>query len=373
LEAIDSILHVLGFFGGAFFLSLVINTFFLRFARTLGIRNKNQLEIRWSNISKPSLGGISFYISYLMSFMFYAIIFGEHDVFHNEALLGFFFSIFLAFILGLADDAYDTRPILKLLAQILCGVLLVLTGNEIQLFPWPVLNTGMTIFWVVSIMNSINMLDNMDGIATIGSIFIILTMLGISVPFYFLNNVDFFFLIAILGSLVSFLIFNWNPSKMFMGDTGSQFLGMFLAYYSIKLLWNNGIEENEYSIFANLTLVLVTFCIPIMDTTFVTIRRLMRGQSPLVGGKDHTTHTLFYKGLSDRQVAYVFLILGFVSCLLALNIAKFIPSDSLVLVLFWIFFIVLLLTVFKLIPKDQPVKEADNEAKQTAKRMSEDA
>ncbi|MDG1915934.1 MAG: hypothetical protein P8I55_15260 [Crocinitomix sp.] len=104
-----------------------------------------------------------------MSFMFYAIIFGEQDVFHNEALLGFFLSIFLAFILGLAYDAYDTHPILKLLAQILCGVLLVLTGNEIQLFPWPVLNAGMTIFWVAAIMNSINMLDNMDGIAKIGS------------------------------------------------------------------------------------------------------------------------------------------------------------------------------------------------------------
>ncbi len=360
METIDSILHILAFFGGTFFLSLVINTFFLRFSRTLGIRNKNQLEIRWSNISKPSLGGISFYISYLMSFMFYAIIFGEQDVFHNEALLGFFFSIFLAFLLGLADDAYDIKPLLKLLAQILCGVLLVLTGNEIQLFTWPILNSIMTVFWVVAVMNSINMLDNMDGIATIASIFIILTMLGISLPFYFLNNVDFFFLIAILGSLVSFLIFNWNPSKMFMGDTGSQFLGMFLAYYSIKLLWNNGIEENEYSILSNLTLVLVTFFIPILDTTFVTIRRVLRGQSPLVGGKDHTTHTLFYKGLNDRQVAYVFIILGFLSCLLALNIAKFIPGDSLVLVLFWVFFIFLLVVVFKLIPKE-PFLEKVNE------------
>ena len=158
-----------------------------------------------------------------------------------------------------------------------------------------------------------------------------------------------------------------------MGDRGWQFLGMFLAYYSIKLLWNNGIEDNKYSIFVNLTLVLVTFCIPILDTTFVTIRRLIRGQSPLFGGKDHTTHTLFYKGLNDRQVAYVFLILGFVSCLLALNIAKFIPYDSLVLVLFWIFFMFLLLTVFKLIPKDQPAKEIENGVNQTAKRLSEDA
>ena len=353
METINSILHILGFFGGAFFLSLVINTFFLRFARTLGIRNKNHLEVRWSNISKPSLGGISFYISYLMSFMFYAIIFGESDVFQNKELLGFFFSISLAFLLGLSDDAYDTRPMIKLMAQIMCGVLLILTGNEIQLFPSEILNKVLTVMWVVAIMNSINMLDNMDGITTIASIFIILTMLGMSLPFYFLDNVDFFLLIAILGSLVSFLIFNWNPSKMFMGDTGSQFLGMFLAYYSIKLLWNNGIPDNNYSIFSNVTLVLITFSIPIIDTTFVVIRRIMKGQSPLVGGKDHTTHTLFYKGLSDRQVAYVFLILGIVSSLLALNVAKFIPHDSLVLILMWVYIIFLLITVFKLIPKEE--------------------
>lgn len=350
-ETIHSILHILGFFGGAFFLSLVINTFFLKFSRTLGIRNKNDVEIRWSSVSKPSLGGISFYISYLMSFMFYAIIFGESDVFQNKELLGFFFSISLAFLLGLSDDAYDTRPLVKLLAQIMCGVLLVLTDNQIRLFPWETLNMILTVVWVVGIMNSINMLDNMDGISTIASVFIILTMLGISLPFYFLDNVDFFLLIAILGSLVSFLIFNWNPSKMFMGDTGSQFLGMFLAYYSIKLLWNNGIDENHYSIFSNITLVLITFCIPILDTTFVTIRRLIRGQSPLIGGKDHTTHTLFYKGLNDRQVAYVFLILGIVSSLLALNVAKFIPVDSLVLVLLWVYVVFLLVTVFLLLPK----------------------
>jgi UDP-GlcNAc:undecaprenyl-phosphate GlcNAc-1-phosphate transferase len=89
----------------------------------------------------------------------------------------------------------------------------------------------------------------------------------------------------------------------------------------------------------------------------------MRGQSPMVGGKDHTTHTLFYKGLSDRQVAFVFVILGFVACLLALNVAKFIPSDSLVLVLIWVFVIFLLVTVFKLIPKgkdEKSVKGTDN-------------
>ncbi len=285
--------------------------------------------------------------------MFYAIIFGQQDVFQNKELLGLFFSISLAFLLGLSDDAYDTRPMLKLATQLLCGVLLIITDNEIQLFGSDLVNYAVTIIWVIGVMNSINMLDNMDGIASIATIFIILVMLGISLPFYFLNNVEFFLLISILGSLVSFLLFNWNLSKMFMGDSGSQFLGMFIAYFSIKLLWNNGIEAGDYSIFTNMTLVAITFSIPIIDTTFVTIRRIANGQSPMIGGKDHTTHTLVYKGLNDRQVAFVFVILGLVSSLLALNIAKFIPHDSLVLILIWIYLNFLLVTAFKLVPKEK--------------------
>ena len=173
------------------------------------------------------MGGISFYITYLMGFVFYAIIFGQSDVFQNKELLGFFFSVSLAFLLGLSDDAYDTKPLIKLSAQIMCGILLILTGTEIELFGIDWLNKVLTIVWVIAIMNSINMLDNMDGIATIASIFIILTMIGISLPFILLDNVNFFMLIAILGALVGFLLFNFHPSKMFMGDTGSQFLGIF--------------------------------------------------------------------------------------------------------------------------------------------------
>lgn len=101
----------------------------------------------------------------------------------------------------------------------------------------------------------------------------------------------------------------------------------------------------------NTTLVLITFSIPILDTTFVTIRRLMRGQSPMKGGKDHSTHTLFYKGLTDRQVAYVFLLMAIVSSLLALNVAKYVPVNSPTLILLWVYEVVLLVIIFKLIPR----------------------
>lgn len=347
-QSVESLTDLAVFFGGAFALSIVINSFMLRFVRTLGIRHQSEMTIRWSNQSKPAVGGISFYISYLMGFMFYAILFGQEDVFRNSELLGLFITITLAFLLGLSDDAYDTKPLIKLGIQVLCGAILILTGSAVEVFQAAWLNNLVTIIWVVGIMNSINMLDNMDGITTISCIFIILTILGISIPFQLVNNVEIFLLITVLGALCGFIIFNWNPSRMFMGDTGSQFLGMFLAFFSIKFLWNAGMEAGNYSAFSNFTLVLIAFSVPLMDTTFVTVRRLARRQKPWIGGKDHTTHMLSYKGLTDRQVALVFIGLGMIALLLSLNIAKYIPKDSLLLVSMWFYVGVLLVIFFSL-------------------------
>jgi UDP-GlcNAc:undecaprenyl-phosphate GlcNAc-1-phosphate transferase len=345
-DSVESLVDLAYFFAGAFLLSVVINAIMMRFVRNLGMRHQDETTIRWSNQSKPAVGGISFYISYLMGFMFYAIIFGQQDVFNNSELLGLFITITLAFLLGLSDDAYDTKPLIKLGVQILCGFILIWTDNAIQLFDTAWINYMITVVWVVGIMNSINMLDNMDGITTISSIFIILTIIGISIPFEMVNNVEIFLLITVLGALCGFLIFNWNPSKMFMGDTGSQFLGMFLAFFSIKFLWNAGIETGNYSEFSNFTLVLIAFSVPLMDTTFVTVRRLAKRQRPWVGGKDHSTHMLSYKGLTDRQVALVFIGLGLIGLMLSLKIAKYIPKDSLLLVTMWFYVGVLLLIFF---------------------------
>lgn len=359
-ESLDSIVNLLGFFAGAFVLSVIINNFLLKFAKSLGIRNKNDLTIRWSNESKPSLGGISFYLTFLLGFMIYAITFGETDVFQNQALLALFFSINVAFLLGLSDDAYDTKPFIKLFCQILCGVILVSMNSGIQLFEQDWLNNTITILWVVGMMNSINMLDNMDSITTVTSIFIIVIIIGISLPFSLVNNVDLFLLITTLGTLSGFLIFNWNPAKLFMGDTGSQFLGMFLAYFSIRFLWNAGVAEDSYSIFSNITLVLITFATPIIDTTFVTIRRLSKGKSPMVGGKDHTTHTLSYRGFSDKQVGMVFVVFGIVSSLLAYNIANFIPHGSYSLLLIWLYVVMMLIIFFSLTKKRDKSSKTSN-------------
>ena len=150
--------------------------------------------------------------------------------------------------MGLADDAYNTRPFLKFFVQVLCGVILIFSSVNkpsdhstiIQIFENNTLNYILTIVWVVGIMNSINMLDNMDGITSLTSIFIILIIL-----FYLSINSDFenFDFIALLGFSCThaFLFYNWHPSKMFMGDLEVNLLDYSLCfcikYIEFIFLW----------------------------------------------------------------------------------------------------------------------------------------
>src|SRR5277367_5821794 len=117
--------------------SFLINSLFLRFSKTLGMRNGNNgTIIRWQSQSKPSVGGFSFYIIFLLSIVTYSVFFNAHQVFLNKQFIGFLLSTMLGFLLGLADDAYDTRPFLKFTTQLTCAILLIVTGTIINISPY---------------------------------------------------------------------------------------------------------------------------------------------------------------------------------------------------------------------------------------------
>lgn len=312
------------FFVSIVFFSLFINTILLKFATTLGIREKEAPIIRWSNVSKPALGGLSFYIAFLLSMASFSIFFEPELIFKHSETLGLLASTAIAFLMGLADDAYDTKPWLKFGIQIACGAILIASGTVIELVEVDWVNYVLTVLWVIGIMNSINMLDNMDGITTsVSMAIIIICIISLSFQNGFMEF-DYMVMLGICAALIGFLFFNWHPSKMFMGDTGSQFLGMFLAYIGIKYLWNGTLYSGENQMIQQVIQVLVAFIIPIVDTTSVVINRLARKQSPFVGGKDHTTHHLSYLGLSDSQVGFTFLGLGVLSMLISVGIYRFI-------------------------------------------------
>jgi UDP-GlcNAc:undecaprenyl-phosphate GlcNAc-1-phosphate transferase len=194
---------------------------------------------------------------------------------------------------------------------------MILTGVYIELFQDIYLNYLITLFWVVGIMNSINMLDNMDAITTIVSINIALGSIVLITAQSDFENMHLFVLVGVLSSLFAFLYYNWHPSKMYMGDTGSQFLGVFLAYMGITYFWNDAYQTGVVIPSKQVITALLAFILPIIDTTVVVVKRISRRQSPFVGGKDHTTHCLAYIGLNDRTVASVFAVISFVSlCLI---------------------------------------------------------
>ena len=226
----------------------------------------------------------------------------------------------LGFLAGLYDDAFNTNPLLKFILQLTCGLILVGFNVKINISNIEFINIFFTLVWVVGLMNSINMLDNMDGVTASISAMIIAGIIGVSAMTGNAASSEFYMLIlvGVLGALIGFLRFNWTPSKIFMGDTGSQFLGVFLAATSIIFLWQFNSGNQGLLQVKPFVLPALFFIIPIIDTTTVTVRRLLRGQSPFVGGKDHITHHFAYLGLKESNIVLLLMVTTLVSFPIAL-------------------------------------------------------
>ena len=224
----------------------------------------------------------------------------------------------LAFLMGLADDAFNTQPLLKFSTQVFCALIVIFSGHSVNIFQNQFINYMLTVVWIVGLMNSVNMLDNMDGITSIVSILASFFMVIVNVSLFNTNSYSTTLNLGVLGALCGFLVFNFHPAKMFMGDTGSQFLGLFLGVMGIDNCWNNptSIQINGFPI-ANIVIVILVFLLPLTDTITVIINRSVKGNSPFIGGKDHTTHHLFFKGITEKRIAILFFVIGGVAIGLA--------------------------------------------------------
>lgn len=343
------ILQLIGFGVGGIIVAIICNTLFLSFSHSLGIRNKNDVTVRWSNQSKPSLGGISFYLVFIFATMAYSIVFNdEPNILHNRQFVGLLSASTLAFLMGLADDAYNTKPFLKLFVQIFCGVILVTTGTIIDVFHNFGADSIVTVVWVIIVMNSLNMLDNMDGITGSTVFFILASTIAANWLFYGFNtNVWSIMMISVIGAVIGFLTMNVNPAKLFMGDAGSQFIGLYVAFFAIDNLWNVSTIQNTHS-WLGACVVLVAFTPAAVDTLTVVINRIRKGKSPMVGGKDHTTHHLVYSGYTDRGVWYIFLIIGLLSTVLTISMVNLIILEAIVPVVFFLaYFVFVFLILYR--------------------------
>jgi UDP-GlcNAc:undecaprenyl-phosphate GlcNAc-1-phosphate transferase len=347
--ALNLPLFYFSYFTLVFVLSILMNSLFLKFARTLGIRRSENI-IRWSDIYKPALGGITFYITFLLSLIIYSLFFEQTNILLHSETLGILAACTIAFLMGLADDAYDTNPILKFSAQVFCGIILIYSGISIRLFENDYINYILTMLWVVGIMNAINLLDNMDAIASIVSLNALITMVCLLIINKQSGSVFITLILGTGSALSAFLLFNWFPSKMYMGDTGTQFLGVFMAALSILFLWGTT-PEPLLPASRNVISVLLTFALPIIDTTTVFTNRILKGSSPFVGGKDHTTHHLFYLGIKEPKIALIFAGYSAISLVLVVLINKYIQEWSILYFFIFLGYFVLSLIAFFIITR----------------------
>lgn len=306
------------FFIYSIIVGLLMHRFFIIRAEKYKIKKANTSAERWSSQTKPILGGLTFYALFLFSILNYMFFFDIENLLKPE-VFGTILVVTISFLMGLADDMLNTPPGFKFIFQILATFILIYSGVYIRIFDTQLYNYLLTGFWVVGIMNSINMLDNMDAITTSVSIsiltvaLVIMNILGNFSPFLLLIS------FGALAALLSFLYYNWNPAKMYMGDNGSQFLGALLAIIGIYCFWNAPEMTNHSNLYP-FFFAFLAFIVPISDTTTVTINRLLRKQSPFVGGRDHTTHHLSYAGLHEKKIAILLFSINLFFGLIAISI-----------------------------------------------------
>ena len=208
--------------------------------------------------------------------------------------------------LGFVDDFYSIKPASKLIGQVAVASALLFFHYRLQWTQSLVGDAMLTLFWIVGITNAFNLLDNMDGLCA--GIFIIAGGFLLSAGFGVQTVAPAAsYLAALLGAAAGFLVYNFHPATIFMGYTGSLFLGLNIAVLTLMARSHDGARSGLLSAMAVPVLLLL---IPIFDTTLVTAIRLLSGRKPSQGGRDHTSHRLVAIGLSQRTAVTVLWLLG---------------------------------------------------------------
>lgn len=293
-------------------------TFLVRaLARRYNFVAKPKLD-RWHKKPTAMYGGLAIFLTTAAMFAIFAP--KDHD-----SLVVFAGASFL-FLVGLLDDILNIKPYQKLIGQLIGASIIVGFGLKLPLTGFEIVDIWLTVFWLVGITNAINLLDNMDGLAAgISAIAAVSLAIGFGING---QMGELTLIVIFIGALLGFLVFNFNPASIFMGDCGSMFVGFLLAS-SVLVGQTGGRSRGIFSILAVPVLILF---VPIFDTTFVTILRKLWGRKASQGGRDHTSHRLVALGLSERAAVLMLYILAIMAGSLSLLVSRIGTAQSLALV-----------------------------------------
>ena len=276
----------------------------------------------------PRMGGLAIFFGFILSVLIFLPL--------TKQLRGMLMGGVIIVILGIFDDIYALPAKPKFLVQIVAALFAVMAGNRIYILSninifssepyWELgwLSIPISVLWIVAITNAVNLIDGLDGLAcgvsTISSMTLLVIALIVSEP-------DVAILMAALaGACIGFLPYNLNPAKIFMGDTGSTFLGFVLATVSIQGLF-------KFHMIISFAVPFLMLGLPIFDTCFAILRRVSKGQSPMAPDRGHIHHRLIDMGLNQKQaVATLYVI----SAILGLSAVVLTTSSELKAMVFFL-------------------------------------
>jgi UDP-GlcNAc:undecaprenyl-phosphate GlcNAc-1-phosphate transferase len=315
-------------------LSLLLSLLYIPMLKKIAVKinlvdKPNFRKVHINNV--PLIGGISIVFTTLT-----VILISGNCLYILKEYLSIFSAAFTVLILGVLDDKNDIRPKYKLAIQLILSFIIALSGIRIfsfyglfgvyEIAIW--LQYGITILIITGVVNAFNLIDGVDGL--LGSLsllgFTMFLLASIYYKDYYLGIISVIF----IGAIIGFLRFNLSEEKIFMGDSGSLFLGFTLVTLGIQLMSKQDIQR-EYN-YGYVFLVLVAFfSIPVLDSLRVYMGRIKRGKSPFLADKSHLHHLLLGAGLTHKKIALTVIILCLVFFFLGFGL---ITSYSTTLIIF---------------------------------------
>jgi len=334
-----NIYHYLIFFAAGFVLALILTPLVRRLALATG-----QIAVpkdnRWHRKKTALLGGISIFVSMLTVWILAAGLAGWSI--YGHPYLPMVLCFVAMFALGLADDVFDMDPQHKLAGQIIITSILVFFGFRLGWTDSKTVNLFLTIIWIVGITNAFNLLDNMDGLSTgiafIAGAFLFLNLYLNPDPAVLAGPV-FLMCSAYLGAILGFLVYNFNPASIFMGDAGSLFIGFVLACLTVIGSPPQVRGGTSFHLLSVIAIPILILFIPILDTGFVSLMRKLFHRRISEGGRDHSSHRMVAIGFSEKKAVLVLYAFSAISGLIALAINHVSMGTSLVVIVLYLLFV----------------------------------
>ena len=291
--------HIHGFLI-AFVLALVIVPVVRSFCLKKGLVDiPNDRKVHKKPI--PRLGGVAIWLCTILTFII--LVFVNWDYPYGNGLSGILVGGSIMFLLGLVDDLYDLSPKFKLVVQIGAALIAFLLGVRIEILFNPfggalhlgIFSLPITLIWLVGISNAMNFIDGVDGLA--GGVSAICAVTLAVVAIYTNQPISALLASILAGSMMGFLVFNFHPARIFMGDSGALFSGFALAGLSVA-----GVLK---SLTATMVLPILILVVPILDISFSVFRRLLKGSNPMKADAEHIHHKLLQAGFSHNRTAAI--------------------------------------------------------------------